>query len=262
MEAKLVIENLSKLNLSAYPVEEIRRLIYTLDISDFILVKLKKGRFVYRIRIDFTKKDINNVNEEMNSLPGTLNYAYKRASTPDIPMFYGWMAEEKPKLKLTAKNIIESIEIPDLIIDKKRISKQSIVISKWKFIDDVDIIAVMSTEVLKNICRLDNSFFLAYEDFNQKTSEKKAIQLTNYFAKEFSKKRVNKEYYFLISALFTEYIVKQGISGVVYQNVRRHRSGFKISLNPLIARNSLQLISAKEYLVTKENNFFNYRQIF
>ncbi len=73
--------------------------------------------------------------------PQKFNKTYKRASTPALTMFYGWLPGRKLlNSKLDGKYIVSNIEAPNLLRDQMADGIQIVTISKWSVKKDFEVI--------------------------------------------------------------------------------------------------------------------------
>src|SRR5699024_168326 len=74
-----------------------------------------------------------------------------------------------------------------------------------------------------------------------------------FLASEFAKEKIESDFDYMISAIFTENVIRQGLDGVLYPSVRTAGKGFNIAITPK-ATEKLALYVAGECSIYKSKD--------
>jgi len=246
-----MIESLRNLSLESYPVQQIEETFSLLKNEEFMIFSLKPGQEIFRIRPNLPNRRYYS-KSELTHKPLSSNATYLRANTPDFSMFYGWILPN-PLAENIYDNgqIIENIEASNLIRESSDNGRQLITFSRWVVTDYVPLVAICFKQQMSNEHLNDNGICIEKEiaSYSQKT-----LDFTHFLAFEFAQKDNDKEFNYLISALFTKFIIKNGYGGVAFPNVRAERKGFKVAITPEYVSTSIKLKTVGECSMYKQDH--------
>ena len=120
MSVDEIIKSLKELDLSTYPVDEIRRLLNSLGQAAHIVVSYHKGKSIIRVRPNSKYQKFNYI-DQLSYKPQKYNTTYQRASTPHKTMFYGCTVADNPsKGDLDNARAIAPFEAVKWLRDKRK----------------------------------------------------------------------------------------------------------------------------------------------
>jgi hypothetical protein len=253
-EISEIIQQIKDLDLSGYPYFQIQELIRSLGTTSFFVFTLHKGKIITRAR-----EGGNYLNKNEISYPPVEKCKdCQRASIPNKTMFYGTIVQEKQPLKET--RMLAASESSSLLrngIDSVGFKK--ITFGRWSVIKDINLIVIVDehnfNEVSNNalLTELKNTFDSIPGTEEQKEKYKLIL---SYFADEFSKEGIQKDYEYLVSALFSEIITTElGYDGVMYPSVQLGgQLGFNVAIKPEIVDNNLILDIVAESTIYKKKD--------
>jgi len=253
MDITTVIQELKKLDLSTYPKEQIQSLFKSVGKVGYVAVTYHRNKEVMRARPNnglprFEKK------AEYSFKPAELNKTYQRASTPEQTMFYATSIPENiEKGELDNMRVIGVTETVPMLRDLTKSGTEKISFGKWIVQEDLNLIAIVHKEDFYKESKYTRELVDAYDAFIQQTSKEimdRSIAFTSYLADEFAKKTIYCDYDYMISALFTELVIRHGFDGVIYPSVRVDGKGFNIAITPE-ATKKLNLVAAGECTIYK-----------
>lgn len=248
-----IIKKLKELDLSTYPVDEIKNLLNTLGKVGHVVVSYHKGKSIIRVRPNSKFQRFNYV-EQLSYKPQKYNTTYQRASTPFKTMFYGCTIADNPtKGDLDNARAIAPFEAVKWLRDKKKKGYQRITYSRWIVKKDLNLLAIVFKESFYERNSFTKELVDSYKEIFKSQSKEmieNSMKIQDFLAEEFSKEDTDNDYEYLISALFSEMCVLKGFDGVFYPSVRVGGMGFNIAITPQ-ATHKLRLYAAGESSVYK-----------
>jgi hypothetical protein len=253
---KDVINKLNSLDLSSYPFAEVQELIRSLGKSGYLIFTLHYGKSLTRARQGSGYTQIS----ELSYLPQDKNKKCQRASTPNRTMFYGTLVPEGNSLD--GARMIAANECSSLLrggVDTKGIEK--ITYGRWTVIKDINLVVILDEDIYAEVS--ENPLLAelkgAYSDFISTAPdiEDNTKQISNFFAKEFSKADIQNDYDYFLSAIFKEVITHDhGYDGVMYPSVRTGGQwGFNVAIKPEIVNNNIILDIVLETTLYKNEKY-------
>jgi hypothetical protein len=253
MDTKEIINKIKGLNLTSYPYFEVQELIRSLGTSGFLIFTLHFGKAITRARLGhnyFKKSELSYKSQEFNT-------KCQRASTPNRTMFYGTIIEEEYSLEKS--RMIAISECSPLLrggIDTNGIEK--ITYGKWTVIDNINLVSIVNRDVFVEVANnpLLNELKGAYDEFiNMESGKQENIELiAQFFAKEFSKKEIQSDSDYFISAVFSE-IVSNDLryDGILYPSVQAGgQLGFNVAITPEAVDTKMRLDLVAESTLYKK----------
>jgi hypothetical protein len=144
MNAKTIIEEIFKLDLSQYPYTEVKSLLQQLKRFSIVRIDLHPGKTLIRARVNDDGQRFSTRNE-LSYKPASYNKSFQRASTPNQTMFYaGSMPEKKIDGEVDNARIISTLEAANLLRDKTADGEQTITFSKSEVIKDIPLELLLS----------------------------------------------------------------------------------------------------------------------
>lgn len=248
------INRLKSLNLSKYPIQEIKSLISDFGRVGVIIMTLHKGKTIIRARPNETNETIKSISE-LSYKPQELNKTYQRASTPFTTMFYGCVVPEKiEKGELDNARVTAVLEASKLYRNGIEEGIEKITFSRWSVTNDIPLIAMVYHKDFVYNSSHTNELHNAYKLFlqNNPSDLEKSYSITEFLASEFAKSETSNDYDYLISAIYTELVVQKGLAGVYYPSVRTEGKGFNVAIHPYYVENCMIPIVAGECTLYKK----------
>lgn len=245
---KEIIESISKLDLTKYPHAEVVELMGQLSKFGAIVVTINPGKPIMRARLN-NNGEIFSTKSQLSFKPAPFNKTYQRASTPKMTMFYGALIPESIKEgDLDNSRVVGAYEATPLLRDKLSKGYQKLTFGKWIVKKPIELIAIVQHADFEKSNSYLKEMNLAFKDFMNNNPEHKedTIIVTDFFAKQFANPSTHQDSDYLLSAVFTEMVVKRNFAGVIYPSVRTIGQGFNVAITPEIADSSLELVVAGE----------------
>lgn len=176
--------------------------------------------------------------------PQEYNKSYQRASTPNQTMFYGSIIPETLEHgEIDNERLIVAREASAWIRNDDSCGTKHITFSKWEVLEDIKLIAILHKKEFSEVNTLTKKMIDEFNVFIEKHpgEKEKSMALSSYFASEFGKKHSGEDYNYMISAIYTEHILKHGYDGVLYPSVRVDGKGFNIAISPSAADSKIKL---------------------
>tara|TARA_R110000744_G_scaffold231601_1_gene349742 strand:- start:1934 stop:2842 length:909 start_codon:yes stop_codon:yes gene_type:complete len=235
MEIKDIIRKLKELDLSKYPKEEIENLIKEVGKMGFILVTFHKGKSVMRARPNYNGERFSE-KSDFSFKPQEFNKTYQRASTPNQTMFYATTVPDKLEPgELDNTRIIGVAETIPMLRDKTKSGYQKISFGRWYVKEDIDLIAIIHKDTYLKESSYTQELVSAYHKFIKGVPKEivdRSLEFQTFLADEFAKENINKDFDYMISAVFSEMATKNRVDGIIYPSVRVGGKGFNIAITP------------------------------
>lgn len=235
MEIDKIIEEFRQLDLSTYPYEEVKHLFNAVGNIGVISVTLHKGKSIMRARPNEENQRFNK-KADLSFKPQELNKNYQRASTPNETMFYATSVPDKlEEGELDNMRIIGITETIPMLRDKTKSGFQKISFGRWVVEEDIKLMAIVHYESYykeSNYTRELVNAFKGFIDNYPKDLIEKSLKFQDYLASEFAKEKIQGDYDYMISAIFTENMIRGGFDGILYPSVRTAGKGFNIAITP------------------------------
>ena len=257
-EIKQTIEELSRLDLSAYPYKDTKRLIGQLGKFGCITVTFHKGKQIMRARPNSNGETFFS-KCQLTYKPQQFNKTFQRASTPNKTMFYGCVIPEKLEVgDLNNSRYTVVLEALRWLRDKVSVGFQKITFGKWIVTREINLIAIVQHENFYNKSSYTKELVDAFKSYvkNYPELEEETLFISDYFSDQFAKEDANddSDYNYLLSACLSEAIVNKGFDGVLYPSVRDGGKGFNVAIKPEIADTCLELVAAGECYIYKNRS--------
>ncbi|TRU46261.1 MAG: RES domain-containing protein [Microcystis aeruginosa Ma_QC_Ca_00000000_S207] len=249
-----IIEDISSFDLSTYPIREVDESIKQMGKFGCVIVTLHPNKMITRARPNYGN-DIFQSRSQVSYKPAENNNSYQRASTPNMTMFYGAIIPEKQAAgELTDPRIPLIYETLPWMRKKTTKRIQKMTFSNWIVTQDIQLVAIVQHKdfyekgaYLKELADAFNGFIKNHPEELETT-----LLITEFFAKEFAKDvEENQNHDYLLSAAFTEVVVKMGFDGVLYPSMRIAGKGLNIAITPDATDRSLKLVSGAECTIYK-----------
>ncbi len=210
-EVQDTIDKLKSLDLSKYPYSDITNLIANVGLVGHLEITFHPGKNIFRARVN-EDNDHFYSKCQLTYKPQQYNKTCQRASTPNMTMFYGSvLPEEVEKGELDEVRVVPTFEASSWLRDKTSKGMKKITYSKWSVIQDIKLIAIIQHGNFYDKSSYTKKLMNEYEAFLNQLSDNKeeTIAFMSFMASEFAKEVDNsKDYDYLISAAFTETLVK------------------------------------------------------
>ena len=239
MKIEHIISEFKQLNLSTYPEKEIKDLFNKVGGIASIVVTFHKGKSVMRARPNYNGERFSKTSE-LSFKPQEYNKTYQRASTPYQTMFYATSIPDNiEKGELDNARIVGISETIPMLRDKELSGYQKISFGRWYAEEDVNLMAIVHEKSYYEKSSYTRELVEAHKNFIAKVPKdiaERSIKIQDYLASEFSKEQINGDYDYMISAIFAENMVKNGLDGIIYPSVRVGGQGFNIAITPNAAK--------------------------
>jgi hypothetical protein len=254
-EVKDAIIQLSKLKLSKYPYSETKKLISQLGRFGAILVTLHKGKTIMRSRPNYNGERFLS-KSQLSYKPQQFNKTYQRASTPNMTMFYGCPMPDKVETgDIDNPRVVGVFEALPWLRDPATKGVQKITFGRWIVTDDINLIAIVQHDKFLTANSYTRELNQAFQFYTQERPELKeeTLFISDFFANEFANPANNssQDFLYMISASFTEEVIRNGLHGVYFPSVRVEGKGFNVAVTPEIADKHLKLVVAGECTIYK-----------
>lgn len=259
MEITTIIEQLRNLDLSTYdPKDEtLRNEIVGLlnQVKGIACMKttFHKGKVVVRARLDDNNGERFEMKSDYSYKPQGFNTTYQRASTPNQTMFYAAVEPDDKSYEDDSDNALVTAiaETVPMTRDITKSGTQKVSFGDWSVHEDIVLLEIIQRDKYSEINRRIKEAADTYEQFMSSTSPKDKediLAFTTFLADEFSKD-VKRSYDYMISALFSELMIKNHtLDGILYPSVKIGGRGFNIAITPE-ATKKLRLCKAAEYTI-------------
>lgn len=235
MEIDKVIEKFKQLDLSKYPVNEIKELLNQIGPIGAVVVTYHKGKSVMRARPNGENERFKKLSD-LSFKPQEFNKTYQRASTPNETMFYATSVPDKIEPgELDNMRIIGVSETIPMLRDKTKSGFQKISFGRWVVQEDINLMAIVHHESYYKESNYTRELVNAFNGFINQYPEEivdKSLKFQDFMASEFAKETIDADYDYMISAMFAEDITSKGLDGIFYPSVRTAGKGFNIAITP------------------------------
>jgi hypothetical protein len=257
---KNVNEKIKQFNFSKMDLDELNKDFLSADSVPVILLKLEKGRAIFRCRKNnpisehlYFEKDIS-----YRTDLGNIN-SFGRVNFPKSSKFYGSMSSKNQKEDINGYLI--SVAETSKLIREDLEGYERFTIGMWELKEDTE--AMMVVPDLSNPIAVEKNKELVeqFEKFKKSLNlNNEQIEFVNLIGKEFSKK-VNHPNEYAISSLFGEMALeKSEIPALAYPSVQSEHLGINVVMNPDIADSKLSLkrVLVADIFKFKKQIFFNH----
>lgn len=250
-----ILNKLSRLDLATFPVAEVNNYLDSLGAVAQIGYTLHPGNLVFRAR---PHEDINERFDERHKLhykPQTFNTTFQRASTPNATMFYGSIVPEKMSSQdLDIGRATACFESAHTFRNNWLSSIEKITFSKWEVTEDINLAMIAySPRFLREgsiLTELNREFQESIGEFDPKFL-KKALTINEFIGYEFSKPTIRGDFDYMISAIFTEKMIRLGFDGVLYPSVKADGRGYNVCFTTDCTDKKLKLRAAGEGMIIR-----------
>ncbi|KAA5542062.1 hypothetical protein [Adhaeribacter rhizoryzae] len=254
---KEILSELKELNLRTYPFERVNELIKELFQFNVMSYTLDKGKILLRARLN-KKGEVFRKVSDLSYKPQEYNETFQRASTPNTTMFYAGMISDKADSgKLINSQIVSSLEVSRLYREDVLEGEEKITYGKWEVKREIPLIALCYNDDYKErnlfTKKLNESFHKLLSKEPPKQQENTKL-ITEFFANEFAKSKIRNDYEYMLSAIFTENVVKAGYAGVFYPSVRSEGHGFNVAITSQSVNSNLRLTGVGTATLYKKGN--------
>lgn len=258
---KNILDKLSSLDLSTYPIDEIMSCFEQSGHICYSSISLTPEYEICRARQNETDESFYS-KCQLTYKPSQFNNSYQRASTPNMTMFYGsFLSPLIEDNKLADIRFITAFETMPWLRDKSSKGIRKVTFSNWIVKKPIKLIAVIQCDKLNKKCNYSKKMISDYFNFLDKYPDVKedSFAFTSFLANQFAKKIEFNDYEYLISSLFAQFAVKNGYDGVMYPSIKVDGLGFNIAITPEVADSKLDLNYVAECTGYKlgENTIFD-----
>lgn len=249
-----LLNKLSKLDLSSYPVNDAIRYINQIGTQAGISYTLNKDFPIFRTRPNEDDFEVFNTRSQLSYKPQEFNTTFQRASTPNKTMFYGSiLPPEYGEDDINSARLTSTLEASKTYRNNLFKSNEKVTFSRWEAKADIKLFVVLP--VTKNdrsdsFTKFMNEELIKYMHSSKELSIK--TRLTNqFFGNVFSNPNIRFDYDYIISAIYSELIINSGFEGLLYPSVKAQGKGYNVCLTPDCVDTKLKLKIAGEGRVLK-----------
>src|SRR6185437_12031584 len=249
----LILETIEKLNdesLFKLSDEEVMKELLNFKNLAFIVTKIRKGDYIYRVRIQDQDEEHP---EKRYKNKCHFNYRtnvdeikeYGRGNLPYNSMFYDSVyatgSIESKKVHMTAYMEVSSILHNYEDTNRKH---EFFYTSEWQVKEDFEVVAIINHEKYQK--NNESAKYLAskYNEFAKEFKED-ATNLNlmiDYIAGQYAREvKKDENWKYKISANYTQYLLSKGLAGVLYPSVKAEGESFNIVMPPERADELLNL---------------------
>ena len=250
-----VLNKLSRLDLKSYPVKEIETYLNEIGTTAQIGYTLHPGNSILRARPNNDDAEIFKTRSQLKYRPEEFNTTFQRASTPNETMFYGSVVpEQMASTDIDNARAIACFEAASTFRNNFFSSIEKISFSRWEVIQDINLVMVAYSP---NFLRQGSILTELNQTFKNKIGSldaellKKSLVANEFLSQQFSKAIIRDDYDYLISAIYTDQIVKRGFDGVFYPSVKADGRGYNVCLTKNCTDTKLKLHAAGEGKIIK-----------
>jgi hypothetical protein len=257
MEPQEIIEDLKRMDYSSDPAGRVQELLSGFGRFGIIQFTLNRGKILIRARPMHSGEHFS-TRSELSYKPAEFNTTYQRASTPRQTMFYGAsIPEDLPPAEQANARIIAALETSYLLRTHGQEGEQPITFSKWVVTEDIPLVAICYHANFVNVNAHNRELFEAFHRQTEALDPKmrdRTRTITEFLAEEYAKKDTDPNYKYMISAIFTEIVLRKGMAGVYYPSVRADAQGFNVAISPEYTDRCLRLVAAGECTIYKQGD--------
>lgn len=220
MSFEEIKDRLLRMDMSSYPVEEVRALLEQAGPSGFLVASLEAGQRIVRARVGTNVMKASDLSYRHSLSPDS---RFRRASTPDMRMFYGCLAADGCSTFLP--EYVTAMECSKLLSDEDVAEDELVTFGLWEVTRPISVIEVIHPNYFSNA---EDNPLLKEAKFQYESLlaacpaalRKELDQRAEFFSYVFSRQNNSQcDYEYLISALFSEISVAKGYGGVLYPSV-------------------------------------------
>ncbi len=257
-----IIQNLLLIPKQIEYIDYYHREYYKLGFIDVIETRLDQGVNIYRSRLNIPNESFSSIDQI--SYPRTPPKVFGRTNCLNSTMFYG---SYTPEEVFEAENILgaedeiklgyvtNAYEISSFLRDTSASGEERITIGKWQVHQGIKLaIIVFHEEYVKKtqLAQFLNKDFTAYlEKYSQYKNE--TMLWNSFISQEFAKPVEDSNHQeYIISATYTDFLLRKGFDGIIYPTVKLDGRGFNIALTPNAVDTCLKLKLVAEGKFYKE----------
>lgn len=247
------INDLNSLDLSLYPSENIYRLLKSLNHYGIIITTLHPGKKIIRGRIHNQEEQRFNSIDELSFCPAYKNTKYQRASAPGYTMFYGSIVPEiRSNEEPNTARFTVLYEISEIVENNIYSGLQKITFSAWVVKRNIHLVTIVGAKHFKRNTLLSKILMRDFDSFisSRPSYIETSKAISEFLSYHFSRK-VDNDYEYMISALYSHLAINYGFHGVMYPSVPLSGDGINVAIEPNIAEKCLTFLGASECIVKK-----------
>jgi len=252
-EYEKVIQEISSLDLSKYPYNEVKKLLIDLQKFGVILTTLHKGKKIIRARLNNKGETHDNISK-LSYKPQKFNTTYQRASTPKNTMFYGSIVPEGIEI---SENQTERITVfgelahsDSFLSDNQSIGEKKITFARFDVEEDVHLVSIIHHKKFPRTPKIITELQKEYEEvFRDEELKKRSLAISEFLGDIYAKENINVDYDYMVSGIFSE-LACERYDGVLYPSVRLAGDGMNVAIKPE-SMSKLKFISSSECTIYK-----------
>ena len=251
-DKNVILETIERLNdesLFKLSDEEVLTELSNFKNLALIATKIKKGDYIYRVRIQDQEPDI----EKRYKNKCHFNYRsdvdkikeYGRANLANNSMFYGSVYGATGILNKKAQ-LTAYMEVSSLLhnYEDTNIKHEFFYTSEWEAKEDFEIVAIVNHEKFHKNNESAKYLSSKYNELAMELKEDaaKLNLMIDYIAAQYAREvKKDENWKYKVSANYTQYLLSKGLTGVLYPSVKAEGESFNIAMCPERADEFLNL---------------------
>lgn len=228
------------IDLSKYPIEEISRQLKKIVPIPRLAIQINRGEKIYRGRYFekqiFTKPKDYSYNPHQTSIG--------RANLKDTTCFYGCLESHLIDANIS---VIYELGLKEKMnsLPRNTFHHSKIAISCWEFTEDIMVeLSGFNCSDYQNIGadydRLCKKYYNELKDYYNDQDYKIVMKYFKLIGTEFIKRVAKNDFEFLISAIYAQDAMSDGLSGIAYPSKQANGKIMNVAINPSIADSKLK----------------------
>lgn len=248
------LNKLSRLDLQSYPLDQINKYINSIGKTVQIENTFEVGNNILRARPNSSFAEEFTTRSQLSYKPQKFNTTFQRASTPNQTMFYGsFKPEYLGKNDIDSPRLTACLEASDTFRNNRFIADEKITFSKWEVTKPIRTLTVLNPSSFNyedSLLTYLNSELSEILKSNPELATRTRL-VNHFFSEQFANKNIRFDYDYLISALYTDMVIKTGFDGIVYPSVKTDYKSYNVCLTKDVSDKNLKLVAAGEGRILK-----------
>lgn len=247
-------DRLLRMDMSLYPVEEVRALLSQVGPNGFLVSSLMAGQRVVRARIGSNVTKASDLSYKHSPCS---DHRFRRASTPDMRMFYGCLVADGRSA--FPSEYVTAVECSRLLSEEQLEGDELVTFGLWEVTRPITVIEVIHPNYFSNA---ENNPLVKGAKFRYETllascpkEMREELDLrAEFFSYVFSRPNPSKkDYEYLVSAIFSEMSVAKGYDGLLYPSVATDgMMGLNVALTDKAVDAYMKLSHVSRFKIRKE----------
>lgn len=253
-----IVTELKKLDLRDQPVNEIYEILNQIGVIALMTTDYNSPKCIERAVCNSGDEVFSSV-FRISYKPAQFNNTFQRASTPDNTMFYGSVIPENVSQdEISYARITGAYEVAEVL--RNNFDGENIVtFGKWYINETISLATIfdpMQECKIDYLCEVKESYLKSLSKESEEI-QAKSLRYLKYLSSEFSKKVPNgQDHEYLISAIYTDILVKQGYDGVLYPSVQAGGMGLCVAIHPNAVKKLILIAVLQAKVIKYQDSLF------